>query len=351
MKFLRASHTEGIEVTILIVESNHEDEESFVSAFKQGGYTQLLLAKNESEAFSTLGIGDNPTRQLPAYGIELIVLGSQMPEDSLETCRTIKDSLHYQDVPIIIASHGIPSDGTPMSIAYGALDYIRKPFNEYEFLSRIRSAIRLKHEIDRRKARERELLEATRQLYDLNSMLTKLSLIDSLTGIANRRNFDRLLEKEWRRSARSDHYISLIMIDIDFFKIYNDHYGHQGGDECLKNVARILKDAIQRPGDIVCRYGGEEFSVILPDTPKNGAFIVAEKLRSEVEKAAIPNKHSALNSVVTISVGVATIQPFDTLTPKDLIIAADRALYDAKKNGRNQVAIYKDKKPKKQRAG
>jgi diguanylate cyclase (GGDEF)-like protein len=116
-------------------------------------------------------------------------------------------------------------------------------------------------------------------------------------------------------------------------------------------VARILKDAIQRPGDIVCRYGGEEFSVILPDTPKNGAFIVAEKLRSEVEKAAIPNKHSALNSVVTISVGVATIQPFDTLTPKDLIIAADRALYDAKKNGRNQVAIYKDKKPKKQRAG
>jgi diguanylate cyclase (GGDEF)-like protein len=324
-------------LTILQIEATKEDRTHVEATLKRGGYAELVMLETPEDALASLGLGDHPT---PAglFGVELIVFGTVAPEDTVDACRRIKDSFQYQDVPIIVMGNAAPNDGMPLAIAYGAVDYLRKPAGEHELLARVRAALKLKHEIDRRKARERELLEATRQLSDLNALLTRLSLIDALTDIANRRNFDRALDKEWRRAARGAREIALIMIDIDYFKPYNDNYGHQGGDECLKAVTRVLKDTLRRPGDLLARYGGEEFAIVLPDTPQVGALKVAENLRAAVEGAALPHSFTKVpGNRVTITLGVASVVPVTGLLPKDLIAEADRALYEAKSKGRNRV--------------
>ena len=192
-------------------------------------------------------------------------------------------------------------------------------------------------------ARERLLAslvkDRTRELEQANQMLARFSYLDAVTGIANRRNFDDGLELEWRRLHREGGPLSLVMIDIDHFKAFNDTYGHQKGDECLKTVAEALRRALHRPGDICARYGGEEFGVILPGTDAAGAFAVAEGLRQSIEELAVPHAGSSVASVVTISVGVATIQPQEGGSGGALIESADQALYQSKRTGRNRVTL------------
>lgn len=161
--------------------------------------------------------------------------------------------------------------------------------------------------------------------------------LDGLTGIANRRYFDEYLEREWKRAIRCGKPLSLIMCDIDYFKAYNDTYGHLNGDECLKKVALALSDTIKRPGDLVARYGGEEFAVVLPETDQHGAVIIAEILRTDVESLKIEHVNSSNSKYVTISLGVAAAIPSMDSSFTELIIAADKALYQAKKEGRNRV--------------
>ena len=325
-------------MTILLIEANAEDRKCLEATLRRGGYAEIVVAASVDEGYGCLGLADD-ARSPATFGIELIIAGMNAVEDCVDICRRIKDSFQYQDVPLLIVAPASTADGLPLAVAYGAVDYVRKPVDEHEFLARVRSALRLKFEIDRRKARERELLEATRQLSDLNSMLTRLSLVDSLTGVANRRNFDRALEKEWRRCFRSGHSLALIMIDVDFFKAYNDGYGHQSGDDCLKQVAHLLREALRRPGDLLARYGGEEFAVVLPETPLAGAVIVAENLRAAIESASLPHGHTRVpGGRVTLSLGVASIVPQSEGAMKDLIDRADRALYRAKAAGRNRVA-------------
>lgn len=331
-------------MTILIIDQSAEDRSAFEAALRHGGYMQVAVATSLEEGYARLGIDRDQPGQL-VFGVELIVLGCASLEDGMEGCRRIKDSFQYQDVPIIAAAGSAAHDAIPVAVAYGAHDYVRKPINDVEFLARIRAAMRLKHEIERRKARERELVEAARQLSDLNAMLTRLSLVDALTGVANRRNFDRCVDREWRRAFRAQREMSLIMIDVDSFKIYNDVYGHQAGDECLRQVARILKDALRRPGDMLCRYGGEEFAVVLPDTPVAGAAIVAENLRLAVEVAGLPHMHSKVAQHVTLSLGVATVTPQEGLSVEALVALADKALYQAKSDGRNRVKILTAEPP------
>jgi diguanylate cyclase (GGDEF)-like protein len=192
----------------------------------------------------------------------------------------------------------------------------------------------------RAKARERDLektvAERTLQLEEANTKLQLLSEVDPLTGIANRRRFEETLAREWRRATRDELSLSLVMIDIDAFKAFNDAHGHQVGDQCLRRVATEIREALTRPGDLVARYGGEEFAAILPSTPARGAHAVAEMLRSRVESLATPHS-GATSGVVTISLGVATASPGAASSPETLVAAADEALYRAKRAGKNRV--------------
>ena len=184
-------------------------------------------------------------------------------------------------------------------------------------------------------ARDRKLRE---QALELQSQ----TLIDGLTGIANRRRFDAHLQHEFRRAKRTGAPLSLIMIDVDHFKDYNDNYGHQQGDQCLLQVANALQQALRRPSDLVARYGGEEFSAVLPDTNQEGALRVAEAMRDEVKALALAHAHSGTAQRVTISLGIATRVPDQADEPGSLIDAADRALYRAKRSGRNCIAVHGD---------
>lgn len=181
--------------------------------------------------------------------------------------------------------------------------------------------------------------ELYQQLQIVNQELEQLVIEDGLTKLANRRQFDRVLEHEWNRCRREEIPLSLFLLDIDYFKQYNDHYGHLAGDFCLQQVAQVLQNVIQRSTDLVARYGGEEFAVILPNTDIDGSIHLAEKIRQEVEALKVDHLESGVSSYVTISIGVASLIPIEYLTPKTLVFEADQALYKAKNNGRNCIFI------------
>lgn len=192
------------------------------------------------------------------------------------------------------------------------------------------------------KARQRELedlvAERTRQLAEANQVLERLSLVDPLTGIANRRQFEKVLEFERRRSERTGGSLALLMIDIDEFKVLNDAFGHLTGDECLKRVAEELTRCVRGAGDLVARYGGEEFSVILPGTNAAGAAVLAERVRTRVADLAIPLSPHRPGETLTVSIGVSGVVRGHEVAPEALVAAADQALYRAKQDGRNRVA-------------
>ncbi len=183
------------------------------------------------------------------------------------------------------------------------------------------------------------LLEERSQLEHANQELNFLSSVDGLTGIANRRHFDQFLSQLWSSAARNGEPIALIMCDIDFFKAYNDTYGHLQGDECLKHVAAALKNSLKRQVDFVARYGGEEFVVVLSNTDMEGAIKVAETLRANVENLAIPHRNSSITPNVTISLGVTIGYATSAVSPQTLIEEADNALYQAKQDGRNRYKL------------
>jgi diguanylate cyclase (GGDEF)-like protein len=192
--------------------------------------------------------------------------------------------------------------------------------------------LRVRRVRTREEALERLVEERTRALAEANLRLERLSSLDGLTGVANRRRFDEALDVEWRRAARSGAPLSLAMLDLDFFKDFNDTNGHLAGDDHLRQVAKALFGALGRAGDLVARYGGEEFVVLLPGMGAAEAAAVAERLRASVEALALPHNASAVARVVTLSVGVAT-------RPAALVAAADEALYRAKREGRNRVVV------------
>jgi diguanylate cyclase (GGDEF)-like protein/PAS domain S-box-containing protein len=181
---------------------------------------------------------------------------------------------------------------------------------------------------------------AENALREANEQLERLASVDGLTQVANRRFFDQTIEREWNRLKRTQEPMSLIMCDVDFFKSFNDTYGHQSGDDCLRSVAGALGETARRGGDCVARYGGEEFVVILPATEAKGAFHVAEKIRLTVERLAIEHRHSQVAPHVTLSLGVATLIPSKGWTPELIIKCADKALYMAKSSGRNRAIVW-----------
>jgi diguanylate cyclase (GGDEF)-like protein len=202
-------------------------------------------------------------------------------------------------------------------------------YNSFKHHSAIIDSISLKFE-------NLALLDEVRMA---NDILRRASATDVLTGLANRYSFEEFIDREWRRAIREQRPVSLIMLDIDHFKSYNDNYGHQGGDDCLKKVAWVIAGSVKRPADLAARYGGEEFIVVLPDTDLQGAAELAEKLRSEVEVQGVTHAHSGTAKVVTISAGVASVVPEPDMAPSLLIRRVDMALYAAKHDGRNRVKV------------
>lgn len=177
-------------------------------------------------------------------------------------------------------------------------------------------------------------------LKEANFKLENLSTLDGLTAIANRRGFDNYINMNLKECIRYNRPISLIMADIDFFKGYNDNYGHLKGDECIIKVARAIDCSVKRPLDFVARYGGEEFAIILPETNQESAITIAETIRKNVEALEIPYEHSSVSNYVTLSLGVRTVSANMDYSKNKLIDDADKALYNAKLNGRNQVSVY-----------
>ena len=265
---------------------------------------------------------------------DLILLDIIMPGmDGFEVARRIRQLERDGEwTPIIFLTARTSDEDLQRGIEVGGDDYLAKPVSEAVLGAKVRAMQRI--------AQMRySLLVLTRKLDDANSELRRLSSVDGLTGIANRREFDETLLREWRRVIRSGRPLSLLVADVDYFKQFNDGYGHQVGDECLKAVARSMQSELKRPSDLLARFGGEEFVVVLPETDIQGAAAVSESMRRAVEAMGITHRHAPVPGVVTVSVGVASLVPDRERRPEALIEAADKALYEAKRGGRNRVTI------------
>ncbi|MBX3685900.1 MAG: diguanylate cyclase [Rhodocyclaceae bacterium] len=265
---------------------------------------------------------------------DLVLLDIIMPGmNGFEVARRIRQLERDGEwTPIIFLTARTSDEDLQRGIEVGGDDYLVKPVSEAVLGAKVRAMQRI--------AQMRySLLVLTRKLDDANNELRRLSSVDGLTGIANRRELDETLLREWRRGVRSARPLSVLLADVDYFKQFNDGYGHQVGDECLKAVARSMKGELKRPSDLLARFGGEEFLVVLPETDIEGAAAVAESLRAAVEAMAITHRHAPVPGVVTISVGVASLVPDREHCETTLIEAADQALYAAKRDGRNRVSV------------
>jgi diguanylate cyclase (GGDEF)-like protein len=293
---------------------------------------KLLHDTLVSEGFRVrpLNNGELALRSAKIEPPELILLDVRMPGlDGFEVCRRLKEDATLVSIPVIFISAAADVEDKLAAFHAGGVDYITKPFRREEVLARATTHIELFRS-------RQELARLNNALTEANEALRLLSETDGLLGIANRPCFDRVLEREWHRHMRNRIPLSLIMIDVDRFKLYNDTYGHLAGDACLKGVARNMCAALRRPTDLAARYGGEELVVVLPDTPLEGAVSVARDIQANMAAAAIPMAPAALG-YVTVSIGVATQIPDKGSQPSALIAAADRALYSAKDNGRNCI--------------
>lgn len=254
------------------------------------------------------------------YLPDLILLDVLMPEmDGFEVFRRLKDEPRTAHIPVIFLTGVATENAEELGLNMGAADFIAKPFRTAVLLARVRNHLELVH--------QRQLLE-------------RLSDSDGLTGIANRRYFNTMLSREFGRMQRHHQSLALIMLDVDDFKAFNDHYGHLHGDACLQQVAQTIAQCLQRPGDIVARYGGEEFVCLLPDTELDGALKLAHDIQAAIAALRMSNEQAQATDFVTISMGVAAMMACELSNGQQLLAVADKRLYRAKHSGRNRIVNH-----------
>jgi len=259
--------------------------------------------------------------------------------DGLTLVREYRNNPMTRDIPIIVLSTKEDPLIKSAAFAAGANDYLVKLPDNIELVARIRYHSRSYMTLLQRDEAYRALRVSQQQLLDTNLVLQRLMNSDGLTGLSNRRHFDEYLELEWRRAMREQGQLSLMMIDVDYFKAYNDSFGHLEGDEALRQVAKAIRASGSRPSDLPARYGGEEFALVLPNTSPGGARLLAEKLRQTIAGMSIPHNAPVEGSVLTVSIGLSTVVPQVGSHSRQLIQSADQGLYAAKHNGRNQVVV------------
>lgn len=248
---------------------------------------------------------------------DLILLDVVMTDmDGHEVCRRLKASSETSQIPVIFVTGKDHENDEAAGFELGAVDYIRKPFHSVVVRARVMNHLRLKIQGD---------------------VLRAMAMLDGLTGIPNRRSFDERFEMARAQALREQRPLSLLMIDVDYFKKYNDVYGHLHGDQCLRDVAQALKGAVNRPHDLVGRFGGEEFAVLLPDTDEIGALSVAEHVQTTVRQLGIEHRASEVADTVTLSIGVATLLPGSPASLEQHLHWADEQLYRAKSEGRDRI--------------
>lgn len=276
------------------------------------------ILKEQHEVLFALK-GDKAIELAQTRAPDLILLDAVMPEmDGYTVCSTLKHDPLTADIPIIFITALTDAQDETRALDIGAVDFISKPVNPSIVQARVRTHLTLKRQTD---------------------LLRRLTLSDGLTGIGNRRCFDEQYQREWRRCQRNQRSLSLMLIDVDHFKLYNDHYGHQAGDEALQRFGDLLSQTIQRSSDLAARYGGEEFVVLLSETDAEHAFVVARKIHRALADVAIPHQVSPTANTITVSIGLASLVPDADLAPESLLERADQALYRAKHSGRNRTEI------------
>jgi diguanylate cyclase (GGDEF)-like protein len=280
---------------------------------------------------------DDGKKALQKYRQErpgLVLIDVVMPiMDGYEAARHMRETSAEEWVPIIFLSSKEADQDLNRAIEAGGDDYLVKPVSFVVLNAKIRALQRLE-------SMRAKQLEMSRDLATANRELEKLSRQDGLTGIANRRYFDSYLLTEVRRGAREKAPVSLILSDVDHFKAFNDCYGHQAGDDCLRRVAAALSSAGRRPADLAARYGGEEFAMVLPGTDLEGAVDVAKAVSRVIGGLAIPHARSAVDPSVTLSQGIVSLIPENETISEHLIQHADQALYQAKQQGRNRYVVF-----------
>jgi diguanylate cyclase (GGDEF)-like protein len=300
-----AGETISVKPKLLIVDDQAINVQLVLRAFADD--FQIFMANNGQKALEICAT------QLP----DLVLLDVMMPAmDGYEVCRHLRADPLTAGIPVIFVTAHTDEASEELGLDAGAVDFVSKPINVKILRARVNTHVRLKLQSD---------------------MLHSLAFVDGLTGVRNRRYFDEQLAIEAARAQRNKQALSLILMDVDFFKRFNDHYGHQAGDDCLKQLAKTFQTCLKRPADLVARYGGEEFVCLLPDTNAQGAMQVALALRLAVLACEIAHAQSTVDAFVTVSLGVATLVPEHPVSAAELLKMADQHLYIAKAQGRNRA--------------
>jgi diguanylate cyclase (GGDEF)-like protein len=304
---------------ILIAEDDPVSLQILELTLKNWGY-DVVVARDGCEALQFIESDETP---------KMLILDWMMPGlDGPDICRHMRSNPKTSGNYVLLLTARGECRDLVEGLEAGADDYVSKPFVADELKARLQVGRRIV-------ALQEELTLRMQELETANLRLSELSFQDGLTGVANRRRLDEMFDLEWKRAAREGKPLGFLLLDIDRFKLYNDHFGHPMGDACIKSIAWALKNSIKRAGDLVARYGGEEFAILLPRAKQDGLVEIAEKVRLAVGNLRIPHPAVGRNACVTVSIGGACCYPRRGFVPQMLVEMADRALYGAKERGRN----------------